>query len=492
MATPGTVVKSSATAEECKQYLDMIVPSCIKYAQGNGQKIVSFLIAQCCFEGGWGFSKYAVENKNILGIGCWPGHPGKSYASWDECIKDYFASTVLGKSQEIKAAGDLDQYFQAFVDSGYYGEETSTNQQYYAQLKSIINKYNLTQYDNGGGGAAGTSFDTSIALGGGGDPEAIRRFYEELFNWNIKNNVFANGTLVVKGRAAYKVGQRIITESENLEYYVEGVTHSFSCYGTWTTQLSVTRGIEPQNRFTPPWGMAEELSPVAAQALIQQTSGEEIDWTDLDIDLSNLTTNVDSGSLDTGNTQVTPEEGGEEAESGAPRNKSRSRSVRTIMRVLRDISDTPSPPVKATDGIEEQIFVYLTMTMELSNAIACGLLANINLDSGFDSKSIGDGGTSYGICQWHLDRWNRLKQYCNEIQYPYGTLQGQLQYLKHDLETSYKATLDKIKRSPDTSEGAALSATIFCREYLMPTNVEEKIPQRAQLARTVYWEKYGR
>lgn len=110
---------------------------------------------------------------------------------------------------------------------------------------------------------------------------AVRDMVTDLFNWNIKNNVFENGTIVVKGKASYKVGERIILESSGIEYYVESVSHNFNCYGTWTTTLGVTRGILPEERFTPPWGCAEEMTASVMSAIVQQTSGADIDWTNL-------------------------------------------------------------------------------------------------------------------------------------------------------------------------------------------------------------------
>lgn len=111
--------------------------------------------------------------------------------------------------------------------------------------------------------------------------DSIKQFYVDLFNFNIKNNIMANGTLAVKGLSKYKVGERVILESDNMEYYVEGVTQSFNCYSTWTTTLNLTRGLEPENRFTAPWGCAEEFTPQIMNAILMQTSGESIDWANL-------------------------------------------------------------------------------------------------------------------------------------------------------------------------------------------------------------------
>ena len=142
-------------------------------------------------------------------------------------------------------------------------------------------KYKASSSNIDASSTGSSSTSSASSSSGTGDVESIKRFYTELFNWNIKNNIFTNGSLTVTGKAQYKIGTRVITESSNMEYYVESVSHNFNCYGSWTTDLGVTRGIEPQERFTPPWGCYEEMTPATLNAIILRTSGEVIDWTNL-------------------------------------------------------------------------------------------------------------------------------------------------------------------------------------------------------------------
>ena len=62
---------------------------------------------------------------------------------------------------------------------------------------------------------------------------------------------------------------------------------------------------------------------------------------------------------------------------------------------------------------KSKIYNYLS-EQGFSDAAICGILANIEHESGFRTDALGDGGTSYGICQWHNGRWNNLKNYCNK------------------------------------------------------------------------------
>lgn len=108
-----------------------------------------------------------------------------------------------------------------------------------------------------------------------------RELIQELFNYYIKNNVFENGTLVVKGSNKYHIGERVFLEEDNMEFYVENVSHSFNMYQSWTTSLGVTRGIHPEERFTPPYGAGEDLTGDQLAAIISMTGTANIDWANL-------------------------------------------------------------------------------------------------------------------------------------------------------------------------------------------------------------------
>jgi len=82
-------------------------------------------------------------------------------------------------------------------------------------------------------------------------------YQKDLYNWNIKNNFFYNGTILVKGSNRFKVGTRLFyTDSgtgQTIEFYIQSVSHDFMNYGAWVTNLGVIRGCDPTQRFTAPW-----------------------------------------------------------------------------------------------------------------------------------------------------------------------------------------------------------------------------------------------
>ena len=84
-------------------------------------------------------------------------------------------------------------------------------------------------------------------------------------------------------------------------------------------------------------------------------------------------------------------------------------------------------------GVERSVFQFLTAELGLNSAAACGVLANIEAESNFSLTAYGDGGTSYGLCQWLGDRRSSLVSWCTNNALDYTTLTGQLKYMQHEL-----------------------------------------------------------
>ena len=135
------------------------------------------------------------------------------------------------------------------------------------------------------------------------------------------------------------------------------------------------------------------------------------------------------------------------------------------------------------------IYQYLTSTMGLNHAGACGVLANIQLESNFNSLALGDGGSSYGICQWHNGRFNNLISYCNKNGFDYNTVNGQLQYLSHELANNYPSVLNYVKNVPNTAQGAYDAAYYWCMYFEVPDHTAERAVQRGNLAKNEYFGK---
>ena len=103
------------------------------------------------------------------------------------------------------------------------------------------------------------------------------------------------------------------------------------------------------------------------------------------------------------------------------------------------------------------VFNYLVDELKMNSAAACGVLANIYYESGFDPHMEGDNNTSYGICQWHADRKTNLINYCKSNNLDYTTLEGQLAFLKYELVNSYSKIYNYMLDEKNTADGVKIS-----------------------------------
>ena len=153
------------------------------------------------------------------------------------------------------------------------------------------------------------------------------------------------------------------------------------------------------------------------------------------------------------------------------------------------------PAVSAEAGsrlaVEREVFEYLTTELNLSDAAACGVLANIEHESAFQPTIFGDKGTSYGLCQWHNERFTALRGYCAYLGLDYRTVEGQMAYLKYELGTNYVSLLMFLQGVDDTPEGAYKAAYQWCVQFERPSNMQVKAAQRGELARGKYWPRYN-
>ena len=152
-------------------------------------------------------------------------------------------------------------------------------------------------------------------------------------------------------------------------------------------------------------------------------------------------------------------------------------------------------PVSADTGerlaVEREVFDYLTTELMLSDAAACGVLANIEHESAFQPTIVGDKGTSYGLCQWHNERFSALRGYCSAIGLDYRTVPGQMAYLKYELGSKYTSLLLSLQAIDNTPEGAYKAAWLWCIQFERPSNMQVKAAQRGELARSKYWPRYN-
>lgn len=170
-----------------------------------------------------------------------------------------------------------------------------------------------------------------------------------------------------------------------------------------------------------------------------------------------------------------------------------SRVLSFLLSVVMIISVVPMSTLSVFAATNEEIiYDYLTGTLGLNTAAACGVLANIEAESNFKTGEFGDGGKSYGICQWYDTRCTSLKNYCSKNGYDWKTLTGQLNYLKYELNNGYKSTYNYLKSVSNTEQGAYDAAHYWCYHFEIPADIANRAASRGKTAKDKYWKKYNK
>ena len=161
----------------------------------------------------------------------------------------------------------------------------------------------------------------------------------------------------------------------------------------------------------------------------------------------------------------------------------------------------------ATAGIAENeryIYYYLINEMGFNNAAAAGVLANIDAESDFrpNLQEYGytwEEGCGYGICQWTnsprtsaTGRRTNVVKWCESLGLDKSSLDGQLSYLKYELQNKYKKVWNTLKSVTNDAQGAYDAGYTWCYYFEVPqgynTGGSEK---RGNIAKDTYWPKYS-
>ena len=167
--------------------------------------------------------------------------------------------------------------------------------------------------------------------------------------------------------------------------------------------------------------------------------------------------------------------------------------IRLLAAVLLIVLVSPCAFADAGErlAVEREVYDFLTGELMLSNAAACGVLANIEHESNFQPTIYGDKGTSYGLCQWHNERFSALRGFCTALGLDYRTVEGQLAYLRYELGNKYTTLLLNLQAIDDTPDGAYRAAYLWCIHFEKPSNMQVKAAQRGELAQGKYWPRYS-
>lgn len=112
---------------------------------------------------------------------------------------------------------------------------------------------------------------------------------------------------------------------------------------------------------------------------------------------------------------------------------------------------------------------------------AAGIVANLEAESGFKHKAIGDSGKAFGIGQWHPDRQAKFKQkFGKDIRQ--SSYQEQLAFVNWELNNNESSAGKKLRQTTTANQAGA----IVSRYYERPAAVEAEARKRSSIAQNIH------
>lgn len=134
---------------------------------------------------------------------------------------------------------------------------------------------------------------------------------------------------------------------------------------------------------------------------------------------------------------------------------------------------------------EEKVYLYFTEECGYSPAVACGIMANISKECGFNANANGISG--YGLCQWCGSRRTACQNYIKNNNL--DIFEGQLNFIAKELNSYCSGVKDSLTALDNTKNGAIQAGAIFCRDFERPLFTSYNCSVRGQLA-GIFWDKY--
>ena len=263
-----------ANANQVKTFIENLSKLAINECNKRTKKVLpSVCIAQACLETGYGDSGLMTKANAYFGIkwtkGCgydcytsntWEVIKGenitiqagfRAYNSVADSVKDYY-DLITGSSRYSGAVNNKDakSTIKAIHEGGY-----ATDPNYQAKVMSIINAYNLTQYDACMTGANTTATPstpsaTTYTVKSGDTLSAIAKKYNTSVDSLVSLNNIKNKNLIYVGQVL-----KINGATSTKEYYTIKSGDTLSAiakkYGTTVNQLVSWNNIKNANLIYP-------------------------------------------------------------------------------------------------------------------------------------------------------------------------------------------------------------------------------------------------
>lgn len=141
---------------------------------------------------------------------------------------------------------------------------------------------------------------------------------------------------------------------------------------------------------------------------------------------------------------------------------------------------------------EAIVYAFLRNEVGCTSGGACGAMANIYWESSFrSSESENVAGEGFGICQWSFERKPQMEAFCIARGFDINSLEGQLYYMKYELQEDFPELNMLLCSSEDSADGAFDAGYWWCYEFEHPADRNNTAAERGMFARDVVWKVYG-
>ena len=134
-----------------------------------------------------------------------------------------------------------------------------------------------------------------------------------------------------------------------------------------------------------------------------------------------------------------------------------------------------------------QTIIGMLKAEGLTDKVAAAMAGNFKVESNFNTKALGDKGTSFGLAQWRdptpgKGRWTNLKNFSGKMGMNEAEPLAQVKFAVHELRTEYASLLARM----DLAASPAEAASMFMKEYERPHKDYAHEDKRRQAATNAY------
>lgn len=223
------------------------------------------LLAFGALESAWGNSAIGGSN-NFFGIGAFDNNPNNGLNYGNNSVRDGIVNGAKFILNDYFKQGQTTLH-SLFNNNGIHQYSTTPDEDiriattaaaYYSQFPMGTKKSDTKDTSN----SSGTNDKKSNSTGNndadnnkssGNNASRLKKYSVLLANWYGDNPSFKSGELRVLGNPDYRIGKILIrkddgtskdrTNAQQIDYYIESVSHEFNLTSGYTTTLGVTRGL---------------------------------------------------------------------------------------------------------------------------------------------------------------------------------------------------------------------------------------------------------